>query len=100
MLPGVARVKLSSKEVSAAGRALWLASLAEAIDEAQQLAWRLGVVEGKCEALDLYVRLEIARAEVEALRERRPTTARAAPDQAAELFPPQNLAHASDPRQV
>lgn len=57
--------------MSAAARALWLSELAMAIDEAQWLAWRIGVVEGRnAEALELYVRLEIARAEVEALRGR------------------------------
>jgi hypothetical protein len=59
----------STKTRSAAARARWLSELAQAIDEAQWLAWRIGVVEGRNpEALELYVRLEIARAEVEALR--------------------------------
>jgi hypothetical protein len=59
----------SSKRMSAASRAKWLAELAIAIDEAQRLAWRVGVTEAKSsEALELYVRLEAARVEVEALR--------------------------------
>ena len=59
----------SSKAVSAQARAHWLSELSIAIDEAQWLAWRIGVVEGhNPEALELYVRLEIARAEVDALR--------------------------------
>lgn len=50
-------------------RAAWLSDLARAIDEAQQLAWRLGVTEGRStEALELYVQLESARIEVESLR--------------------------------
>ena len=90
-------MKPSSKEVSAVERALWLASLAEAIEEAQQLASRLGVVEGQSEAVDLYVRLEIARAEVESLRERRPAPASAVPDEAAEIFPQHDFAHTPAP---
>ena len=52
-----------------AARALWFLELEKAIDEAQWLAWRIGVVEGRnALALELYVRLELVRAEVEALR--------------------------------
>ena len=79
----------SSKAMSAATRARWLSELAIAIDEAQWLAWRIGVVEGhNAEALELYVRLEIARAEVEALRGRDLKTLRRAPDGA--VRPPSN----------
>ncbi len=50
-------------------RARWLAELAESIDQAQRLAWRLGVAEGNnAEAKELYGRLEAARVEVESLR--------------------------------
>ena len=60
------------KVMSIAARAQWLAELAQAIDDAQRLAWRFGVVEGSnADALELYVRLEIARAEVEAMQGRR-----------------------------
>ena len=53
----------------ASARAQWLSDLLRAIDEAQWLAWRIGVVEGRnALALDLYVRLEAVRAEVEAMR--------------------------------
>ena len=56
-------------EVSAAERARWLAELAEAIEQAQRLVWTLGMAHGRsAEALDLYARLESARAEVQALR--------------------------------
>ena len=51
-----------------AARAQWLSELNQAIDEAQWLAWRMGVVEGcNAEALELYVQLETMRAEVEAM---------------------------------
>lgn len=64
-------MKASGKEISAAGRAQWLSELSAAIDEAQWLAWRIGVVEGRnAQALELYVQLELARAEVEAFRGR------------------------------
>ena len=74
-------MEASSKAMSAAARARWLSELSIAIDEAQWLAWRVGVVEGdNPEALELYVRLEIARAEVEALRGRDLKTLRQAPE--------------------
>ena len=54
-----------------AARAQWLSELSRTIDEAQWLAWRIGVVEGRnAQALELYVQLEIIRAEVEAFRGR------------------------------
>ena len=58
-----------SKAVPGAARAQWLSELLGAIDEAQWLAWRIGVVEGRnAQALELYVQLELVRAEVEALQ--------------------------------
>ena len=55
--------------MSGAARAQWLSELSIAIDEAQWLAWRIGVVEGRnAQALELYVELELVRAEVEAMR--------------------------------
>lgn len=55
--------------MSEAARALWVFELEKAIDEAQWLAWRIGVVEGRnAQALELYVQLEMVRAEVEAIR--------------------------------
>jgi hypothetical protein len=46
-----------------------LSGLNRAIDEAQWLAWRIGVVEGRsAQALELYVQLEMIRGEAEALR--------------------------------
>jgi hypothetical protein len=76
-------VDASEKAVPGAARAQWLSELNKAIDEAQWLAWRIGVVEGRnAQALELYVRLELVRAEVESLRVRdlrklhpRPTSA-------------------------
>ena len=56
-------------DVATMRRARWLAELADSIDQAQRLAWRLGVVEGSnTEAKELYGRLEAARVEVESLR--------------------------------
>ena len=64
-------MKASNRPVSGAARATWLSDLSKAIDEAQWLAWRIGVVEGRnAQALELYVQLELIRAEVEALRGR------------------------------
>jgi hypothetical protein len=64
-------VDTSEKTVPGAARAQWLSELNKAIDEAQWLAWRIGVVEGRnAQALELYVQLELVRAEVEALRGR------------------------------
>ena len=52
-----------------AARAILLSELNRAVDEAQWLAWRIGVVEGSnAQALELYVQLEMIRAEAEALR--------------------------------
>lgn len=68
---------------SATEHAQWLAELAEAIDEAQKLLWRLGVSEGSSpRANELYARLEAARAEVDALRRSgsKELTAEAHPD--------------------
>jgi hypothetical protein len=56
-------------ETSATERARWLAQLALALEEAQKVAWRLGVSEGdNAEAKELYSRIEAARAEVDRLR--------------------------------
>jgi hypothetical protein len=87
---GVTRVKASKRTVSGAARAHWLSELSRAIDEAQWLAWRIGVVEGRnALALELYVQLELLRAEVESLRGRDLRNLRHPPSTA---FPP-----ASDP---
>jgi hypothetical protein len=45
-----------------------LADLTQAIDEAQRLAWRISSDGEHPEAMDLYVRLEQARTEVESIR--------------------------------
>ena len=58
----------SDKAAPGAACAIWLLELSRAIDEAQWLAWRIGVVEGRnAKALELYVQLEMVRAEVEAM---------------------------------
>jgi hypothetical protein len=62
-------VHQSSGGVGVEERARWLAELAQAIDDAQRLAWRIGFVDGSNpEAMELYARLELARVEVESLR--------------------------------
>ena len=51
-------------------RARWLAELSVALEQAQQLAWSLGVSEGSsAEARELYGRLEAVRIEVASLRQ-------------------------------
>jgi len=58
-----------SERPAEAGRGRWLADLAEAIDQAQQLARTVSIAPGHCpEAEDLYARLEAIRIEVENLR--------------------------------
>ena len=58
-----------TSDPAGADRARWLAELASAIDDAQRVAWQIGVEEGNnAEARSLYARLEAARLEVEALR--------------------------------
>lgn len=58
-----------SSEATATERSRWLSELAVAIEQAQRVAWRLGVTEGDDpEAKELYARLELAREEVESLR--------------------------------
>ena len=53
----------------AAERARWLAELAQAVDQAQRLAWSLGVSEASvAEVEGLYCRLEAIRIEIDALR--------------------------------
>ena len=58
----------SERSVPGAARAQLLCELNKEIDEAQWLAWRIGVVEGRsAQALEFYVQLEMIRAEAEAL---------------------------------
>lgn len=52
----------------AAARGRWLAELSAAIDQAQTLAWRMSSERSSTEALELYERLEMLRAEVDAIR--------------------------------
>ena len=50
-------------------RARWLAELARAIDEAQQLVWRLAALRGdNVRSSEIYGQLEAAREEVERLQ--------------------------------
>ena len=64
-----------SDQANATARAQWLAELADALEQAQQLAWTLGVSEGRSsEAKNLYGQLESVRIEVESLRRGRART--------------------------
>ena len=54
---------------TAADKARWLAELARAIDEAQQIVWRLSILRGDDPyASQIYGQLESARDEVERLQ--------------------------------
>ena len=56
-------------EQTAAFRAQWLAQLADAIENAQSLAWQLGAQERtSAEARRLYGRLEEVRLELDSIR--------------------------------
>jgi hypothetical protein len=61
------------KDLSAAGRARWLAELSEALDEADQLAFKLGrsCRHGE-DGMELVMRLAAARAQLQSLRLSRP----------------------------
>jgi hypothetical protein len=55
--------------LSVAARAQWLAELSQALDEAHDLMWKLGLGDGRGPAaMELYLRIEAARLEVRALR--------------------------------
>jgi hypothetical protein len=67
-------------EVPAAGKARWLAELADVLDEARRLLFELGIPdEAAAETLDLYVRIEAARLEVQSLRLSRSVAPRVEP---------------------
>lgn len=56
-------------DASASDRARWLAQVAEGLEEAQRLLWRLDHAEQLSPPmLELYGRIETVRAEVESLR--------------------------------
>lgn len=58
-----------SSTVAGASRSAQIKKLLDAIDQAQHLAWRLGMVEGQSrKAIGLYIRLETLRLEVESIR--------------------------------
>jgi hypothetical protein len=58
-----------SAEFRGAGRSQWLAELSEALDQAHDLMWKLGIGDGGGPAAtELYLRIEAARLEVQALR--------------------------------
>ena len=59
-------------EESAVQRARWLAELSKALDDAERTLWRLPVNPAESPvAMELYLRIEAARLEVESLRVRR-----------------------------
>ena len=62
------RVRRVPSEASAAERARWLAEMAAALIDAQQLVWDFGLATGSAEAMELYARIEAAFSEVQALR--------------------------------
>lgn len=67
-------------EAPAAGRARWLADLAEALDEAHRILFELRLPEERAaEGLDLYARIEAARLEVQSLRLSRSIASRTEP---------------------
>ena len=74
-------------EQTAAFRAQWLAQLADAIENAQSLAWQLGAQERtSAEARRLYGRLEEVRLELDSIRGIvSPVTGKMGPDWLQEL---------------
>ena len=61
------------KDLSAAERARWLAELSDALDEADRLAFSLGLAHvHSAQAVELLIRLAAARAQVQALQLGRP----------------------------
>jgi hypothetical protein len=67
------RVNEAPKDLSAAERSRWLAELSAALEEADQLAARLGLARMHSrEAMELLMRLAAARAQAQALRLGRP----------------------------
>jgi hypothetical protein len=68
-------------DVPAADRARWLAEVADALEQAHRLLFELHLEnDAASDALDLYVRIEGARLQVQALRSSRSITPRARPD--------------------
>jgi hypothetical protein len=56
-------------EVTAVDRARWLVELADALEQAQRLTWRMGLSGGgNADAMELYGRLEAARVEAQSLQ--------------------------------
>lgn len=58
-----------SREVTAARRAEWLAELSQALEDAQDVLYRMGGGDVRqIDALDLWARIEAARAQLRMLR--------------------------------
>lgn len=69
LIEEVNAVNRPGDRMGGAERARWLAELAQAVDEAQQLAWSLGASKANAAEVEgLYRRLEAVRIEIEALR--------------------------------
>ena len=62
------RVRRVPSEASSVERARWLAELEQALIEAQQLMWQVGLAADHPEAMELYGRIEAAFSEVQRLR--------------------------------
>jgi hypothetical protein len=68
-------------EVPAAARARWLAELAETLDEAQRLLARLDLSgHQQASSVELFLRIEAARHEIESLRVSRQSRAHSDPE--------------------
>lgn len=75
-------------ELPAADRARWLAEVADALEQAHRLLFELDLKEDSAaEALDLHLRIEAARLEVQSLRLSRSITPRTRPDPDWTNFP-------------
>ena len=61
-------------------RARWLAELSQALEDAEKLIWRLGVAQRELYGLDLQMRIDAARLEVQALWLGRPERLTRNPD--------------------
>ena len=61
-------VRREIDEPFAAARARWLAELAEALAQAQALAWEMAVVRGDPSWMDLYCQIEASLADAHSLR--------------------------------
>ena len=67
--PGGVALRKSNIQWTAQEKMRWLGELARAIDEAQQIVWRVAIIRGDSpRTSEIYGRLEAARDEVERLQ--------------------------------